>query len=174
LGAPPPNLRWPPAAGGYAPDPHPTCYSHAIYVLLLSTAQILDIVKITTYYLILERWLGSLSQACPSWFKPLVTPLSVVFNFFWFVVPSGDSQHQRPSQSCKSGGAIRIGLGFGPNFEKLSCRVRAQNTEYKRYTFFRFKSILCSLMQTIILPKVLTLLWLLYIPLSRCTYYFAQ
>jgi len=38
LGAPPPNSRWPPAAGGSAPRP-PSCYSHSMYVVLLSTAQ---------------------------------------------------------------------------------------------------------------------------------------
>jgi len=39
LGAPPPNPRWPPAAGGSALRP-PSCYSHSTYVLILSTAQI--------------------------------------------------------------------------------------------------------------------------------------
>jgi len=39
LGAPPPNLRWPPVAGVSALRP-PSCYPHSIYVLFLSTAPI--------------------------------------------------------------------------------------------------------------------------------------
>jgi len=62
VGGSAPNPRWPPEAGGGAPSSH-SCYSHSTYVLLLNTAQI-GIVKITTYYFILERRSCPLSQAC--------------------------------------------------------------------------------------------------------------
>jgi len=64
VGGSAPKPHWPPAAGGSVPRPQVvtltqlTCY----FRLLL---RFLGIVKITTYYLILERRLGPLSQACP-------------------------------------------------------------------------------------------------------------
>jgi len=62
LGAPPLNPRWPPAA----PPPEPK-----VVTLFLG------IVKITTYYLILERQLvGPLAKLASPWLKPLVTPLA--------------------------------------------------------------------------------------------------
>jgi len=51
---------------GSAPRP-PCCYSHSLCMTFLSTDQIFDIVKITTYYLIysLVTISGPLSQDCP-------------------------------------------------------------------------------------------------------------
>jgi len=68
-----------------------TCYFRVLF-------RFVGIVKITTYYLILERRLeGLLSQACSPWLKPLVTPMFVVLRFLnslaWASAAEGRGPH---------------------------------------------------------------------------------
>jgi len=79
LGDPPPNPHWPPAAEDFAPDPQVvaltelTCHFYALMLRFLA------IIKITTYYVILDqRLVGHLAKLASSlspWLKPLVTSL---------------------------------------------------------------------------------------------------